>query len=69
MNQLDLAPGVRISNLPGTCAGTVSRVYRGRTFWRHRPMLCSFWIRWDHDPSGGEAQMMPGDEEYLLKLP
>jgi hypothetical protein len=62
----DIAPGLRVSTLPGAYTGTVTRVLRSR--WRHQ--LREFWIRWDHADGweSGDALMMPGCEKYLNAL-
>lgn len=68
MRQADVATGVRISNRSGEFTGTISRVSWGTTFWRRRSVIRAFWVCWDHDIPGAEAHMLPGDEEYLVRL-
>lgn len=60
----EIRPGQRFSNLDGLFTGTVNRVSRGR-----KGRLRVFWAIWDCDPSGGEAEHLPGDERYLIALP
>ncbi len=63
MTQDEIHLGLRFRNMDGRYTGTVSRVSRSR-----KGRLRRFWARWDNDPSGGEAEHMPEDAEYLTEL-